>query len=128
MRLPSWLSRVPRETAAERQAHKPCHQRLGDIPLFALSPVDEITIGEASQGILVLGGVGSGKTSGSGQMLARCCLRAGMGGLVLCAKPDEADLWRRYCAEEGRAADLIVMNREGSATFNFLDYELRQSG
>lgn len=32
------------------------------------------------------GSIGSGKTSGSGQALALAYLRAGFGGLVLCAK------------------------------------------
>lgn len=128
MRLPCWLRNVFEETATKREPNNPRPQRIGDLPLFALSPVDEITIDEACQGIQVFGGVGSGKTSGSGQMIARSCLRAGMGGLVLCAKPDEADLWRRYCREEGREGDLIVMSRAGGATFNFLDYELKANG
>ena len=47
----------------------------------------------------------SGKTSGSGELLARKYLKAGFGGLVLCFKTDEADLWRLYLKHAGREAD-----------------------
>lgn len=128
MRLPRWLSGVFQETPAKRRSPKPNYPRLGDVPLFELSPYDVLTVEDACQGIQIFGGVGSGKTSGSGQAFARCLLRAGFGGLVLCAKPDEADLWRRYAAEEGRADDLLAVSRDGALTFNFLDYELQRSG
>ena len=74
-----------------------------------------------------MGGIGSGKTSGSGQALAGAYLRAGMGGLVLCAKPEEAEQWRRYCKQHGRSASLMEFDgtRQG---FNFIAYELARQG
>jgi TraM recognition site of TraD and TraG len=110
-----------------QEPRTPIIERLGDVPLFQLSPVDVLTIEEGCQGILSLGGVGSGKTSGSGQAFARCLLRSRMGGLVCCAKSDEADLFRRYAAEEGRSDDLLVVSRDGLLTLNILDYVLRMS-
>jgi len=61
-------------------------------------------------------------------MLARAYLRAGYGGLVLCAKKDEPDLWRRYAAEVGRSDDLIFFGSDPRWKFDFLDYEARRPG
>jgi len=98
-----------------------------DTKLLRLSSQDYFTLRDACQGVNILGGIGSGKTSGSGQALAGAYLRAGMGGLVLCAKPEEAVLWRRYVAAHGRAASLIEFDdrRQG---FNFLAYEIARQG
>ena len=68
---------------------------------------------------MITGQTGKGKTSGPGRLLAKAYLRAGFGGLVLCAKVDEADLWRKYLGETGREADGIffgedTMNTESS--------------
>ena len=67
-----------------------------DTPLLKLSATDSFTLRDACQGVHVFGGIGSGKTTGSGQALAAAFLRAGMGGLVLAAKPDEVDRWVQY--------------------------------
>lgn len=80
------------------------------------------TIDDATQATAIWGAPGSGKTSGSGRMIARAFLSAGMGGLVLCAKPDEADTWRRYVKETGREDDLIVVDATAAERFNILDY------
>jgi type IV secretory pathway TraG/TraD family ATPase VirD4 len=60
--------------------------------------------------------------------LARAFLEFGMGGLVLCAKPEEAEHWIKLAEKAGRAADLRVVSPEGSYRFNFLDYEMNQQG
>ena len=80
------------------------------------------TIDDATQATAIWGAPGSGKTSGSGQIIARAFLSAGMGGLVLCAKTDEADTWRRYVKETGREDDLIVVDATAAQRFNILDY------
>ena len=69
-----------------------------DLPLVRFSRRDEDvwTLRDACQGVLIMGENGSGKTSGSGELLARKYLEAGFGGLVLCFKTDEAALWQRY--------------------------------
>ncbi|MFC7339527.1 type IV secretory system conjugative DNA transfer family protein [Haloferula chungangensis] len=41
-------------------------------------------------------------------------LRAGFGGLVLCAKPDEARTWARYAREAGREGDLVFFSPESA--------------
>ncbi|WP_446325544.1 type IV secretory system conjugative DNA transfer family protein [Blastomonas sp. CACIA14H2] len=98
-----------------------------DQPLLRLSKSDHFTVRDAVQGVAVLGGIGSGKTTGSGAALAGAYLRAGMGGLVLCAKPEEAELWRRYCAQHGRSASLVEWDGT-TPGFNFLNYELARQG
>lgn len=86
------------------------------------------TVRESVEGLLVLGRTGSGKTSGPGRLVATSMLRAGYGGLVLCAKADEAALWRGYCRDTNRLADLIELCPEGPWRFNPLAYELSRPG
>lgn len=81
------------------------------------------TIRDAVEGVQIFGGIGSGKTSGSGRMLALKYLSANFGGLVLTAKEDEVDLWREYCRLTNRTNDLVVIEPGGKQFFNFLEYE-----
>lgn len=99
-----------------------------DAPLMRLTPWDRFTLRDACQGVLITGGIGSGKTSGSGAALAGAYLRAGMGGLVMVAKPEEAALWRRYCKQHGRSKSLIEFNGRNGHGFNFLAYEMARQG
>ena len=86
------------------------------------------TIRHAVEGVQIFGGIGSGKTSGSGRMLALKYLTAGFGGLVLTVKPDEKQAWQEYCQLAGRAQDLIVLEPGGPHRFNFLAYESAAHG
>src|SRR5258706_722042 len=88
-------------------------------PLFYLSPTDPFRLQDAVEGCIIFGATGSGKTSGSGETIAKSLLRNGCGGLVLTAKSSEAPLWERYCRETGR--ELIVFSPSSGRTFNFLD-------
>ena len=98
-----------------------------DAPLLQLSPKDSFTLRDACQGVHVFGGIGSGKTSGSGKALAGAYLRAGMGGLVLAAKPDEVDQWIGYAQAHGRSNSLVLFGERGGC-FNFITYELARQG
>ena len=89
---------------------------------------DPWRIRDACEGTVIFGGTGSGKTSGSGRALARSFLAAGFGGLVLCAKPGEPELWRGYAEESGRADDLAMFGTEEPWSFNFMHYESLRSG
>ncbi len=82
----------------------------------------------AFEGLQLFGGIGSGKTSGSGAYISKKFLTAGFGGLVLTVKPDEKELWQEYCRLTGRENDLLILEPGGSYHFNFLDYEASQSG
>jgi hypothetical protein len=96
--------------------------------LLHWSKHDTCTFRDAMAGILVLGAIGSGKSTGSGQCIALSMLAAGFGLLVLCAKPDEADVWERYCQVTGRSADLIRFSANGQWRFDPLNYELQRPG
>jgi hypothetical protein len=99
-----------------------------DAPLLQISAQDKFTLRDACQGVHVFGGIGSGKTSGSGRAIASAYLRAGFGGLVLAAKPEEVDNWIAYARANGRANSLILFGERGGGGFNFITYELARQG
>src|SRR5580658_1454862 len=70
-----------------------------DFVLLPLGGGDVFTVGDPCEGVAAFGGVGSGKSSGSGAALARAFLSSGFGGLVLTAKPGERAEWERYAGE-----------------------------
>lgn len=101
-------------------------------------PGGEWKVGDAMRGVAIFGGTGSGKTSGSGKTLALKYLAEGWGGLVLCVKTDEAELWEKYCIEAGRQDEVIIF-RDGAIhkngefkgepmIFNPIDYEMKRTG
>lgn len=102
-----------------------------DTPLIELSSQSGQktywTARNAVEGVQIFGGIGSGKTSGSGRMIALKYLKAGFGGLVLTVKPDEKKLWHDYCEIAGRSDDLIIVEPLGEHRFNFFDYELSKT-
>jgi hypothetical protein len=85
-------------------------------------------LNDAFQGVQVLGGTGSGKSSGSGQALARAFMEANLGGLVLTAKTDELRAWQDYAKAAGRETDLLIIDEKAKLRFNFLRYELTRAG
>src|SRR6516164_9389221 len=101
-----------------------------DLPLvrFSRRDKDVWTLRDACQGVLIMGENGSGKTSGSGELLARKYLEAGFGGLVLCFKTDEAALWQRYLTRAGRENDGRFFSVDNAFGFNFMEYEAHESG
>lgn len=96
--------------------------------LYRFNQIDPFTIRNACEGVQVFGGIGSGKTSGSGAHLARAYLKAGFGGLILCAKKDEAETWLRYAKETGRSESVMVFDASGDYRFPFLQYEVKRKG
>lgn len=95
-----------------------------DKKLLQLSEDTFWTARNAVEGVQIFGGIGSGKTSGSGKTLALSYLKAGFGGLVLTVKPEERKLWEEeYCEMTGRKDDLIIIGPDDENTFNFLAYE-----
>ncbi len=84
------------------------------------------TIGDACEGVQIFGGTGSGKTSGSGQSLAKCYLYNGFGGLVLTVKSGDREMWQEYAQSINREVKLIVVNENNQYRFNFLDYLVKE--
>ena len=93
-------------------------------PLLQLTPSHAFTLEQSFEGVQVFGGTGSGKTSGSGKALARSLLHAGYGGLVLCAKPDEAENWLAHAKATGRMGNVLHFSESNPLRFNFIQYEL----
>lgn len=83
---------------------------------------------DSFEGTAIFGGIGSGKTSGSGRLIALKYLAHGFGGLVLTVKPDERDMWLEYARITGRSQDIIVIEPGGDHYFNFLQYESTDDG
>ena len=92
------------------------------------SEADLWLIRDASEGVIIFGAVGSGKTSSTGSLIATQYLRAGYGGLVLTAKTDEAKRWLRLCERTGRAGDCIHVTPGSSHKLNILQYESQRTG
>ncbi|MGC3992049.1 MAG: type IV secretory system conjugative DNA transfer family protein [Chthoniobacteraceae bacterium] len=92
------------------------------------SPQNYWCLKDAFEGVQIFGGTGSGKSSGSGQALARAYLESNLGGLVLTAKTDEVIAWREYAKTTGRINDLIIVEPGSPNRFNFLNYELKRKG
>lgn len=94
-----------------------------DTPIMQWTQGCYLTVRQLLANILILGATGSGKTSGSGKQLMRSIVRyPGSGGLILAAKPEDADDVRAIFRAAGRADDLLVVNSDGELLFNFLDY------
>jgi len=89
---------------------------------------DGFRIADALTGVAVFGATGSGKTSGPARHLASGYLRAGFGGLVLCAKKEERRQWEQWADAAGRTDDLVIIDAAGNWRFNFLDWEARRPG
>lgn len=81
--------------------------------LLKLTDSDLWTEGDSFEGVQIFGTTGSGKTSGSGKAIALSMLRAGYGGLVLCAKNDELRNWIRYGIDTKRLPDIRIYGLKG---------------
>ncbi len=97
-----------------------------DETLLLLNGQDKFTLRNAFEGIHIFGAPGSGKTSGSGQTIARAFVRAGMGGLVLCSKPSEVERWQEYALANGRENSVFLFDEQQG--FNFIEYALARYG
>jgi hypothetical protein len=95
-----------------------------DTPLLRFSehPADTWTIRDAVMGTQIFGGTGSGKTSGSGQAIARAFLRNKFGGLVLTAKEEDRGNWERWMEQEQHPGQLLHIQAGGQYWFNFIEY------
>ncbi len=89
---------------------------------------DYFTLRDGVRGIQIMGGIGSGKSSGSGQTFALTYLKSGFGGVVLTGKINEVDQWKRYAKMTGREKDLIIIEEGSEYQFNPLQYEVQRPG
>lgn len=101
---------------------------MDDTIILELGDTAPLRLRHCYEGIMIMGATGSGKTSGSGDYLARSLLKNNLGGLVLCAKSDEAKRWSNLAAATGRAKDICLISPESDKRFNFLRYEQKRPG
>lgn len=101
-----------------------------DSPVMSLGgkPNPVLRLRDLTSGVQIFGGTGSGKTSGSGANLARSFLHGGLGGIVLCVKKDEREMWEKWITEAGRANHMIVIEPGCGLGYNFLQEELKRKG
>lgn len=107
-----------------------------DHPLikFSNNQQDWWTLRDAVRGTQIFGGIGSGKSSGSGKTIAKSFLKNGFGGLVLCAKPDEKEEWLKMVKEVAqksgidRSQDLVIFEKGAEFEFNPFEYETTRGG
>ena len=93
----------------------PVPDTIGKLCRAGLFPVAPYTAGrwtleEACLENLITGGTGSGKTNGPFQYIIRSFLRAGCGGIFLCAKKDAVKDYRKIIESEHREQDLAARN------------------
>ena len=97
-------------------------------PMAIITPDDGITTQQLREGCLILGGTGSGKTSGPLRAIVELLLKKRCGILWLCAKQDEARSALAIIERMGRTAEVIHVAPNGPWRFDFLDYELHADG
>lgn len=95
---------------------------------FSGGPQNTWRLRHAFEGVQIFGGIGSGKSSGSGRKIAMKFLENGFGGLVHCAKPEEKDTWLKYAKETGRLKDILIFEEGSDLYFNPLQYESIREG
>ena len=107
----------------------PAHQWPNDLPMLRFghgTEADTLALNALFLGVMVTGAIGSGKTSGSGALLAASCLSAGCGFLILTTKPEEAQEWIERVKMAGRESDLSVIRPDGYLTLDAIAYEFNQ--
>jgi hypothetical protein len=88
-----------------------------DEPLLFFNGDNPLTLREACEGFTILGGTGSGKTSGPFRACAaEAALPHGFGILALAAKPDEREFWLKLCRDAGRLQDVVIFAPDQPAT------------
>lgn len=93
-----------------------------------LSSGDAWTIRHSFEGTLIAGSTGSGKSNGSGPFFALPLLLAQYGGLILCFKNQEVDVWLRRARLAKREQDVVLFSPSQPYRFNYLQYEMTREG
>jgi hypothetical protein len=113
----------------KRFARNECAVNILDIPILSVSERDQILLRQLVEGgTLILGMLGSGKSSTSLRQILLGMMRAGMGGLLLTVKPEDTETFVAYARECGREADVVVFNEASGLSFDPLAYEWSRPG
>jgi type IV secretory pathway TraG/TraD family ATPase VirD4 len=96
--------------------------------LLAWTMVDYLCTVHAFEGILAIGGTGSGKSSAVGKNIILGMLRAGFGMLVTTTKPSDVADITQIVALAGCLERLVVVRPDGPHRCNLLEYQLKAAG
>ena len=101
-----------------------------DLPMLALSrhKQDVLTLRDCLEGFLVMGALGSGKSSGSMRTLTKTMLSAGFGGLIIASSPEDRKDIIQYCEDTNRSSDLLIFSVDQPYRYNLLGAELARHG
>jgi hypothetical protein len=97
-----------------------------DKPLLKLGTNTFFTRRMLLEGLHVFGGIGSGKTSGSGKAIIEAVLRDGWGGIVCVAKHEEIEHWVTLAKRNGRSKSIVIFDE--TRGINFIQHELAVQG
>ena len=107
----------------------PKENDLLDTPVLCLSESDRLDVRALCEGVFISGSPGSGKSTTSGKSLAYGLLNIPRSGaLILTAKGEETENWKRYAKDCGRSDDLIIFNAESGHCFDPIHYEWNRPG
>jgi hypothetical protein len=98
-----------------------------DTPILQLSETDFLDARAGAEGIISLGGPGSGKSTGSGDNIAIGSLKAGFGAVFFCAKGDEEQRILRLVDLVGRGHEARVFSPYSGEVFDPLFYESQRN-
>ena len=98
-----------------------------DQPMMGLGGGSYATARDFVQSVFVTGATSAGKTTGPGHHTLAAMAAADAGGILLCAKPGEAEEICALLQKAGRAESVLVWNGRNHA-FNFLAYALARLG
>ncbi len=96
-----------------------------DRVLWTWQTGDKFTIEDMCRSFLIMGGIGSGKTSSSGKRVARALLACGAGIIVFASKPEDRAMWHGLVSEAGRLANWVVIGPDTDRKINLLDEEVK---
>lgn len=100
-----------------------------DDPFIQFTPLDYLSHRDAMQSFLSLGGIGSGKSSGSGASLLRAYMKHGYGMCCMTVKPEETEEICAIAEQQGRAEDIIKISPESGFSHDpFLAENVREVG
>ncbi len=88
--------------------------------MFRFSTGDVFTRGDCCRSILILGAIGTGKTSSSGKTVARALLSSGAGIIIFASKPEDRADWEKLVRKAGREADWRLFSPDSELKTNLL--------
>ena len=95
-------------------------------PILQLSDEDFWSLEDAAAGLQIVGGTGSGKTSGSLQTVCKTYMAQGYGALILTVKPEDATQYQQWAEITGRGDSVVTLTPNANMYFNFLQYEMNR--